>query len=109
MEESHWPINEQDILLLEEEIAKGERFLQQSKDLRKAANPGVDGDDDELTVYDDKASNISGLSARSKELSQSKDSLSSTKSKESSSSSSHSKDSKHSKTSTQNTEVIPQY
>ena len=111
LEEADWPVSEQDILLLEEEITKGERFLQQSKDLRKAANPGIDGDEDEITVYDDRASNVSGLSARSKEMSQSKESLSSDKSKSSSASasSSHSKDSKHSKTSTQNTEVIPQY
>lgn len=108
LEEAHWPVSEQDVLLLEEEIAKGQRFLQQSRDLRKAANPGNHGDDDEITVYDDKASNISGLSARSKELSPSKDSLSSARSK-SSSSSSHSKVSEHSKASSHNTEVIPQY
>ena len=111
LEAAHWPVSEQDVLVLEEEIAKGQRFLQQSRDLRKAANPGNHGDDDEITVYDDKASNISGLSARSKELSPSKESLSSTSSSSSSSSkdSEHSKVSEHSKTSTQHTEVIPQY
>ena len=112
LEEAHWPVSEQDILLLEEEIAKAHRFIQQSRDLRKAANPGNHGDDDEITVYDDKASNISGLSARSKQLSPSKESLSSASSSSSSSSkeSEHSNVSKLSKASSQHTlEVIPQY
>lgn len=112
LEEAHWPVSEQDVLLLEEEIAKAQRFQQQSKDLRKAANPGNHDDEyDEITVYDDKDSNVSGLSARSKDSSASKESLSSARSKESmsSKSSSHSKASEHSKATTQHTEVIPQY
>ena len=96
--EARWPISEQEILLMEDEIIKGERYLQQSKDLRKAANQ--DNSDDELTVYSDKASNVSGLSARSKDLSRSKDSLSSKDSSRSqssrSSSSSHHSDVKSS-------------
>ncbi|KAL4230601.1 Von Willebrand factor A [Mactra antiquata] len=79
LEEANWPVNEQDILLMEDEIATAEKYLQQSKDLRKAANNS--NDDDDLTVYSDRASNVSGLSARSKELSRSRDSVASSVSK----------------------------
>ena len=37
LEEEGWPITEADIAMLEQEIEKGEKFLQQSKDLRRAA------------------------------------------------------------------------
>lgn len=84
---NEWPVSQQSIALLEDEIAKGLRFQQQSKDLRRAANPDSK-DDDDLTVYDDKGSNVSGLSARSREMSLSKESLDSVKSKDSKSSSS---------------------
>lgn len=75
LEEAQWPVKEQDIILMEDEIATADKYLQQSKDLRNAANNS--NDDDDLTVYSDKDSNVSGLSARSKELSRSKDSISS--------------------------------
>ena len=110
LEESGWPISEQDILRLEDEITKAERFYQQSKDLRKAANGRAD-DDDELTVYDDKASNVSGLSARSKEMTRSKDSLLSARSKdsESSKSSRSSRSSRSGQSYHGSLEVIPTY
>lgn len=91
LEEANWPVDEHDITLLQDQIAKGERYLQQSKDLRKASAGG--NDDDDLTVYDDKASIVSGLSARSKELSKSKDSISSSSSSSASDKSARSKDS----------------
>lgn len=78
LQEANWPVAEHDISLLEDEIERGERYLQQSKDLRRAASGGKS--DDDLTVYDDKASDVSGLSARSKELSRSKESVSSSSS-----------------------------
>lgn len=116
LEEADWPIKEQDILLLEDEIAKAEKFMQQSKDLRKASSGNPD--DDEITVYSDKDSHVSGLSARSKEMSKSKESVSSSAS---SASSHHTEDSQKSKQSQnsrrsrdsskafQSLEVIPQY
>lgn len=128
LKEANWPLKEEDIILLEEEIAKGQRYLQQSKDLRRSA---AGNDDDDITVYSDKASNVSGLSARSKEsgLSKSRESVASSsssasdksaksdKSRESSVSqksdtSKKSKDSKGSKSSEHRVgslEVIPNY
>lgn len=111
IEEANWPVKEQDIILLEEEILKAESFLQQSQDLRKAGS----GDDDDLTVYSDKDSQVSGLSVKSKELSRSKESVASSASSQSKSSSSseESKLSHKSKESSsrpyQSLEVIPQY
>lgn len=58
LDEAGWPIKEQDIYLLEEEIKRGNKFIQQSKDLRKAANEKAD---DDLGVYEDHASIVSGL------------------------------------------------
>ncbi|KAL3878601.1 hypothetical protein ACJMK2_030937 [Sinanodonta woodiana] len=65
LEESGWPVKLEDIKLLEEEIERGEKFIQQSKDLRKVADPVIKSDDDLLSVYDDKTSVASSLSARS--------------------------------------------
>lgn len=113
LEEANWPVREQDILLLEDEIGKAERFLQQSKDLRKASSGNPD--DDDLTVYSDKDSHVSSLSARSKEISKSKESLLSSSSSDSKSSheseiSKHSQKSKDSASKEfQSLEVIPQY
>jgi len=112
LEEAQWPIREQDILLLEDEIIKAESFRQQSKDLRKASSGNPD--DDDLTVYSDKDSQVSGLSVKSKELSKSKESISSASSSESKSSAStevskHSHRSKGSSKDFQSLEVIPQY
>ena len=115
LQEANWPCSEHDIILLEEEIARGEKYLQQSKDLRKAASGG--NDDDDLTVYDDKASDVSGLSARSKELSKSKESVSSSSSSASEKSarskdshSTHNSDkSKSSQHKVGSLEVIPHY
>ena len=39
LDNSGWPIKENDIILLEEEIARAKNFLQQSRDLRRASDP----------------------------------------------------------------------
>ncbi|KAI8508392.1 von Willebrand factor type A domain, partial [Branchiostoma belcheri] len=61
-----WPVAQQDILLLEDEIARGQKYLRQSTDLRKAAEKlhrstteEEDGSDDD----DDTASETSGVEA----------------------------------------------
>lgn len=38
LDEAGWPIDEQDVILMEDEVAKARKFLQQSVDLRTAAN-----------------------------------------------------------------------
>ena len=38
LSEAGWPVAEEDISALEHEIERGEKFLQQSKDLRRAAS-----------------------------------------------------------------------
>lgn len=38
LSEADWPVPEADIALLEQEIERGEKFLQQSRDLRRAAS-----------------------------------------------------------------------
>ena len=114
--EAGWPIHERDITLIEDEMAKAERFMQQSRDLRNIT--GGKEDVEELTVYSDKGSARSGLSDTHREISKSKESVSSSGSSSSSSSKSTaksegSKSSKGSKGSSQghlqSLEVIPQY
>lgn len=39
LDNAGWPIKENDIILLEEEITRANNFLQQSKDLRRASDP----------------------------------------------------------------------
>lgn len=59
------PVREQDILLLEEEIERGRKYLKQSEALREATSKESDDEDDKLTVYDDQTSLKSSLTARS--------------------------------------------
>ncbi|XP_052792048.1 von Willebrand factor A domain-containing protein 3B-like [Mya arenaria] len=86
LEEAQWPISSYNIILLEEEIGKAERFLQQSRDLRNITSGNKETD--ELSVYSDRGSVASGLSNKSKELSKSKESVSSSGSSSSSGSTS---------------------
>lgn len=50
LDEAGWPIKEDDITLLEDEIARGEKFIQQAKDLRKASSSNNDDDDSDDDV-----------------------------------------------------------
>ncbi|CAH1267973.1 VWA3A [Branchiostoma lanceolatum] len=57
-----WPIPQQDVLLLEDEIARGQKYLRQSTDLRKAAeklHQSTEEDNDDS----DTASETSGVEA----------------------------------------------
>ena len=38
LDEANWPIREQEIVLMEEEIGRALKFLQQSKDLRRESS-----------------------------------------------------------------------
>ena len=52
LSEEGWPVAEVDIAALEKEIEKGNKFLQQSRDLRRAAAEACDGDDAASEVSD---------------------------------------------------------
>lgn len=66
LDNSGWPIKENDIILLEEEIARAKNFLQQSRDLRRASDPRRQDSYDNLLErvmdMDDKKSSSSSSS-----------------------------------------------
>lgn len=47
LKEADWPVAEEDISQLEQEISKGEKYVSQSKTLRKASGENVDDEDEE--------------------------------------------------------------
>lgn len=51
-----WPIREQDIILLENEIKQGEVYIQQAKDLQAAGKDRGKSLEVDLEKYDDAAS-----------------------------------------------------
>lgn len=59
LDNAGWPIRERDILLLEKEIERGEKYKEQAEDLRRASDPN------RQESFDDLMRNRSPLSSRS--------------------------------------------
>ena len=69
LDRSGWPIREQDIMLLENEIKQGEIYIQQAKDLQEAGKNRGKSLQSDLEKYDDAASVASGASDKQFEVS----------------------------------------
>lgn len=66
LDNAGWPIREQDILLLEKEIARGEKYKEQAEDLRRASDPNRQESFDDLLKNRSRGSSVSSSSRSSR-------------------------------------------
>lgn len=66
LDNAGWPIREQDILLLEKEIARGEKYKEQAEDLRRASDPNRQESFDDLLKNRSQGSSVSSSSRSSR-------------------------------------------
>lgn len=66
LDKAGWPIREQDILLLEKEIARGEKYKEQAEDLRRASDPNRQESFDDLLKNRSRGSSRSSSSRSSR-------------------------------------------
>lgn len=66
LDNAGWPIREQDILLLEKEITRGEKYKEQAEDLRRASDPNRQESFDDLLKNRSRGSSVSSSSRSSR-------------------------------------------
>lgn len=66
LDNAGWPIREQDILLLEKEIMRGEKYKEQAEDLRRASDPDRQESFDDLLKNHSRSSSVSSSSRSSR-------------------------------------------